>query len=181
MKIFNKNLKWNDLTKDTLGLPRPSYDVPEEYRYKEYNGHDDLNKIRILNLKQKVYLHRKIPVPWNTAPKFMKKNKKNLSGFFEINIEKEKKVLIENICMFCGKMFYIEENAIRYRVVHDKIGDGTRFIFSDISPYHEECMRQIRIYCPFMRTREDNEFESGKNELLKLNALNQLNLLENNN
>ena len=180
MKIFNKNLKWNDSTKDTVGLPRPSYDVPQEYRHKEYDDYDDLNKVRVLNLKQKVYLHRKIPVPWNTSPKFMKKNEENLSGFFQIDIDKEKKVLTENICMFCGKEFNIEENSIRYRVVHDKIEDGTRFIFSDISPYHEECMRQIRIYCPFMRTRADDEFESGKNNFLKINALNQLNLLKNN-
>ena len=179
MNIFKKNFKWNETNKNSVGLPRPSYDVPEEYRHKKYDGHDDLNRIRILNLKSNVYLHRKIPVPWNTSPKFLKKDENNLSGFFQIDDEKERSVYIKNICMFCGLGFKQGEIAIRYKVVHDAIKEGSRFIFSDISPYHQECMRQIRIYCPFMRTRMDDEFEFGDNELLKENSVKHNDLLNN--
>ena len=30
---------------------------------------------------------------------------------------------------------------------------------SDFHPFHLKCMKQARVYCPFMRTLKDEEFE----------------------
>ena len=37
-------------------------------------------------------------------------------------------------------------------------------------PFHIECMKQARIFCPFMKKRKDFEFEQGKFKHIKANA-----------
>ena len=45
-------------------------------------------------------------------------------------------------------------------------------VFSDNYPFHIECMKQARIFCPRMRQTENSEFEYGRYQDLKENFLN---------
>lgn len=151
-KYFKKWFFWSNKTKDFEGLPRPYFNTDNTYRYKD-------------NL---FYLHPKIPVPWQSQPIF-----NEFKTIFNVLENNEKKVYIENKCSFCGISFNDEEVCIRW------VGTESEFmpndfqgprVFSDTHPLHDECMRQARIFCPYMRSRPEKEFEVGPYKFLRKNA-----------
>jgi hypothetical protein len=80
-------------------------------------------------------------------------------------------VLQNNLCAYCG--IKIEDNEIVIRWANNEVKpskNGVR-VFSDYHPFHQNCMKQARIYCPFMRNTQDEEFEIGDYKSLKLNFL----------
>jgi hypothetical protein len=149
-KYFLKNLIWNENTKNTTGLPRPYTDVPKSF----------------WRLKNKsFYLHKKIPIPWQSIPIFDKK-----MTVLNVIQENEKKIYEENLCPYCGVVINSNEISIRWKE-HKGIPNnlGPR-VFSDLHPFHIECMEQARIFCPFMRKTKDSEFEYGEYVILRNNT-----------
>ena len=52
-------------------------------------------------------------------------------------------------------------------------------VFSDSYPHHLECMKQARIFCPFMRTLIDKNFETGEYDILRSNHFKHIEMLKN--
>jgi hypothetical protein len=148
---------WNENNKNIQGLPRPKYNVSQNYIDK-FN-----NKIR-----------KMIPVPWQSKPIF-----NDTGTAFNVIKENEQKILLENICGYCSLNFLNDEYCYRWKsdnpenieINYDK---GPR-VFSDISPLHIKCMKQARIFCTFLNQRPNSEFEYGQYQDLKQNFLNSIN------
>jgi hypothetical protein len=158
MNIFINAKKWTKENSNILGLPRPMFEVPEEFAKNKPIGSNLISKT-------KLYLHKKIPVPWQSEPVFNGLQQLNL------NIKNEEKVYKEGRCAFCGILFIEEEYTIRWTTTKGIPSPTGPNVFSDNFPFHLECMKQARRFCPFMRTTNDNEYEIGKYLELKNNAL----------
>jgi hypothetical protein len=158
-EIFFSNLEWKTSLKNFVGFPRPFFILNKEQRKP--------NSKSTLLLKSNLYLHKKIPVPWQSIPVFNDMQK------FELNVENEKLVYKEELCGFCGLKFSDNDNCSRWKVYSPNQTDfiGPR-VFSDTHPLHPQCMKQARIFCPFMRQREDSEFEHGTYKELRKNFIN---------
>ena len=142
--VFNNSHLWtkNDLM--TTGLPRP---FAHTYR-------KDMAKI--------------VPIPWQSEDNF-KKNK-NLS----LIPKNERLVYKESLCSYCGIKINNEEICIRWKTINlEKIFADLplNIVLSDIHPLHIECMKQARIFCPFMKTLKDEDFETGQFKNLQKNAI----------
>lgn len=151
-KIFDNSSKWSQSNKNATGLPRPFYVVDSSF----------LKKISFK-------LAKKIPVPWQSLPIFDEKT----STVFNVIEENEILVFSNKICGYCGVKFNNNDNCSRWIVERGTPGfDGktTPNVFSDNYPLHHECMRQARIFCPFMKLRGEEEFEYGPFIKLKKNA-----------
>lgn len=148
-KIFDNSVPWNENTKNILGLPRPFFMVGRYWRKR----------------KNKIYLTKKIPIPWQSFAVF---NESQMLGLDEKN---EQLVYKNNLCPYCG--IKIEKNEYVIRWTNKKFTDSSvgGKVLSDIHPFHIECMRQARIFCPFMRMTTDEEFEFGLFVNLKNNAI----------
>lgn len=157
-KIFNDSLQWNENTKNILGIPRPFFIVHKFWRKR----------------KNKIYLSQKIPIPWQSIAVF------DSSGqMLGLDKEKEQLVYKNDLCPYCGIKIEQSEYVIRWTNENftDYSDDGK--VFSDIHPFHIECMKQTRIFCPFMRTTIDKEFELGLFIDLKNNATSYIKSLKN--
>jgi hypothetical protein len=130
-KFFSKSSEWNDETGAKKGLPRPYVSFPKQFLTK--NG--------------KLYLHKKVPMPWQSKPRFDK-------GGLDLILENESRVFPEGLCGYCGVKFNDNDQVIRWL-------NGSGPVHSDMHPLHLECMKQGRTFCPFMRTTSDDEFETG--------------------
>jgi hypothetical protein len=137
-------IEWSETNKNFKGLPRP---------FAKYgNGFPNPKK-----------LASKTPIPWQSAPDIE-------HGFIDLEKENEKKVWSENLCAFCGLGFKETEQSIRWTTINKPLSkDGDR-VFSDLHPFHIECMRQARIFCPHMKTTTDDEFEIGPYSQMRANA-----------
>ena len=158
-KVFLDSLKWSIDLKNYVGLPRPHVQLNENQRLQLLEPK--------LKLKTKIYLHKRIPVPWQSMPVFE-------SGQpFNLNIENERRVYPEGLCGYCGVKLKDEENCSRWTIFDPRQSDsvGPR-VFSDTHPLHMECMKQARVFCPFMRQRENSEFEYGTYKELRQNFIN---------
>ena len=145
-KYFDDGLKWSEENKNIIGLPRP-YSEPDESIY--FHG-------------DRFFVHKKIPIPWQSMPA------KDLDRPIDLILENEKRVMAEGLCGYCGIKFLSEDNVVRW-ISFDKMATeiGPR-VLSDSYPFHLECMKQARIFCPHMRETEDIEFEYGVyNKLLE--------------
>ena len=154
-------IEWSQKNKNNLGLPRPFFLVPEEQRKKSEKS--------TLLLKTKIYLHKKIPVPWQTEPIF------NLDKQLNLIFENELRVYLEGICAYCGIDFKDKDDCIRWKTT---LGFPTKEgpnILSDNYPFHIKCMEQARIFCPKMRQTENDEYEYGNYKNLKNNFMIYLN------
>jgi len=151
-------LKWNEKLIDFIGFPRPYFNLTINQRKK-------LNNSKLI-LKNNLYLHKKIPIPWQSIPVF------NQDQGFELNVENEKRVYPEGLCGYCGNAFKDEDICSRWTVIDKNQSDivGPR-VFSDTHPLHPQCMKQARVFCPFMRQREDSEFEHGIYKDLRQNFI----------
>jgi hypothetical protein len=158
MNIFLNAKKWTKETSNDIGIPRPIFSVPSHALKKSSTS--------TLISNTKIYLHKKIPVPWQSEPVF--------NGYqqLSLNIENEEKVYKEGRCAYCGIYFNDEDNTIRWKTLRGTPNPVGPNVLSDNYPFHIECMKQARRFCPFMRTTKDKEFEFGDYKTLKDNALN---------
>ena len=126
-----------------MGLPRPYavYPVP--------------NRLNIA---------AKTPIPWQSNPDL------EISGGITLNQENENKVWVEKRCAYCGAVFSDDEKAIRWTKLDKPLHHTYERVFSDLHPFHLECMKETRIFCPFMRKTKDSEYETGKYSNLRANA-----------
>lgn len=142
-KVFANSKKWSKSSKDVVGLPRPFYIVESSF----------LNKISFR-------LAKKLPIPWQSLPIFDEKT----STVFNVIEENEVVVFSDGVCGYCGVKFNDYDNCSRWvveRGTPSVDGKSTPNVFSDNYPLHFECMRQARIFCPFMKLRNETEFEYG--------------------
>lgn len=141
-------LEWSETNYTHTGLPRPFA------RYKKGN---------IKNLATKT------PIPWQSYPDVETSKIRMIDKHEDL-------VWVEGRCAFCGIIFKKGENAIRWVTLEQMPTKRTLKVFSDYHPFHPECMRQTRIFCPYMRTLSDKEFENGQFSKLKENAKNQISM-----
>jgi hypothetical protein len=146
-KYFKENLLWNEFTKNTTGIPRPYVNPPESM----------LKNNRRVLFNNNFYLHTKIPIPFNSKPNLTER-------VLDLDIEKERHIVETGLCAYCGLPFNADDLAViwkRYDTVPYMQPTGPR-VFSDHFPFHEACMDEARIFCPFMRSMtQDEEFEKG--------------------
>jgi hypothetical protein len=139
-KYFKNSKKWSEEDKNFLGIPRPFFDVSKEF-------------LDIVNF----VVARKIPVPWQSKPIF-----DDTKQAFELIIENENSVIKNGLCTYCGIKIQENEYVTRWKEIVDlsKGFTGGR-VPSDNHPLHLECMEQARIFCPYMKARNEEEFEYG--------------------
>jgi len=135
-KYFKNSKKWEESDINFLGLPRPFYEISKE---------------DFKNLKFKI--PRRIPVPWQSKPMF-----NDIKDGFELITENENIVLKKSLCGYCGIVISDNEYVSRWKEVVDLTGGR---VDSDNHPFHLECMKQARIFCPYMKKRDEVEFEYG--------------------
>lgn len=137
-------IEWTHATKNFLGLPRP---------FARYGGkYPNPKKLAI-----------KSPIPWQSIPVVS-------SGRIALETDNEEKVWKENRCPYCGVVFVENDEAIRWTTLDTPLSKKGQRVFSDLHPFHLECMRQARIFCPHMKTTTDTEFEIGPYSQMRANA-----------
>lgn len=151
MKHFDKNLKWEQKHIDYKGTPRPYLDVPKDLQYRD----------------GVFFLHERVPIPWQSEPKLYKKPD---FGFLGVIVDNEKSVYDKGLCAFCGIAIDPNEEVIRWTTYLGIPNNDGPNVFSDNYPFHINCMKQGRIFCPFMRTTQSSEFEYGLYKDLKEKA-----------
>jgi hypothetical protein len=129
---------WSEKNSNFLGLPRPYYLLDSKWYTKN----------------KKKYLHKKIPIPYQSKPGL--KNSSPIS----LNIENEKKVVENGLCSYCGIKINDNEESIRWMIEKTVVdlNSNRDLVPSDFHPLHIACMKQARVYCPFMRTLKDEDF-----------------------
>jgi hypothetical protein len=141
MNVFINAVQWSSNNLKSVGLPRPYFNVDERFYTK--------NKKR--------YLAKRVPVPYQSMPG---------EGHvpIKLNIDNEKEAISKDLCSYCGIKINDEEISIRWKieVEADFFYEQRDFVPTDFHPLHIECMRQARIYCPFMRTLKDIVFDVKK-------------------
>lgn len=141
-KYFDGAHKWQEEDVNTIGLPRP-FATPTR---------KDLAK--------------KVPIPWQSEDRFESLNHLGL------NLNNEDKVYIENLCPYCGVKIEEEEIVTRWFTCElVLVNRDHRWVYSDLHPFHIECMKEGRIFCPHMRKLKDEDFETGTYKQLKINAI----------
>jgi hypothetical protein len=91
-----------------------------------------------------------------------------------VNKTNESLIFIENRCAYCGASFIGDESCIRWKIPSDMKKETNSLVKSDSHPFHFECMKQARIFCPHMKKTKDSEFETGKYYELRNNCINEL-------
>jgi hypothetical protein len=141
-KYFKNSHKWQESDANTIGLPRP-----------------------FANPKRKD-LAKTVPIPWQSKDDFDKTNK------LDLNLKNEYASYSKGLCPYCGIKIKKQEVVIRWITakIENITKDGT-LVYSDIHPFHIECMKEGRIFCPFMRKLKDSDFEINTYLDLKKNFL----------
>lgn len=103
-----------------------------------------------------------MPVPWQSVPVFTEEG-----AFFNVIEDNEKKIYQNNLCPYCGIKINDNEKSVRWVLESNDANTIGPRIFSDNMPFHINCMKQARIYCPHMKKTIDSEFEYGKYKNLK--------------
>jgi hypothetical protein len=147
--MIKNSIEWSKEITNKKGLPRPYADTTVN---KEYKTRYKLAKI--------------VPIPWQSKPAF------KFGRALKLNEINEGKIYKQDLCAYCG--IKIEDNEIcsRWKTagVSNFIPNGGR-VFSDIHPFHKKCMKEARIFCPFMKTLNDEDFEYGNYTILKQKAI----------
>ena len=176
-KYYLDNFIWNKETSEIRGLPRPYVKVNKLYYF--------LKPVGFKN-KFKRYLHTVVPIPWQSIPLF-----DNFGALLDVNVDHESEVVKNGLCAYCGIKFKEKEICIRWTTQNfmptidgksnnlDKDIFSRSRVFSDSYPHHLECMKQARIFCPFMRTLIDKNFETGEYDILKDNHFKHIKMLKN--
>jgi hypothetical protein len=139
---FKNSWQWREEDVDTIGLPRP-------FAFPNRRG-----------------MAKKAPIPWQSEDRFAS------GGHLGLNLKNEDKVFDEDLCPYCGIKINNEDVVIRWNT-QDLVlfNRDSRWVYSDLHPFHIECMDEGRIFCPFMRKLKDKDFETGKYVDLKINAI----------
>ena len=157
---MSKKVLWTEESSEVVGLPRPYYDISELF----------LKEVKVHNSRF-IYKHKRVPIPWQSVPIFGRKDIPSISnpkpGNLGLILNREVRVYDESLCGYCGVKFKDEDLCIRWTSIKGLQG---MHIQSDHLPMHEKCMRQGRVFCPFMQTTEDYEFEKGTYKDLRVNA-----------
>lgn len=169
-KYFKDSEEWSITNSNKTGLPRPFFITPKKFYKKIKKDHNikNFSSTDLLNLKNDFYLHPKIPIPWQSKPIFSED-----WTVFNVISENEKKVFKEKLCGYCGIKLENNEQYIRWKpifTIEETNDENGPRVFSDGHPMHIECMNQARIFCPYMRLRQDDEFEYGTYDTLIKNA-----------
>ena len=144
-KYFDGAHLWQENDVNTIGLPRP-FATPTR---------KDLAK--------------KVPIPWQSEDRF------ESLGHLGLNLENEDKVYIEELCPYCGIKINNEEIVTRWFTCElVLVNRDHRWVYSDLHPFHIDCMKEGRIFCPHMRKLKDEDFEIGIYKELKENAIKDL-------
>jgi len=144
-KYFNNSNLWQESDIDTVGLPRP-FATP--------------------NRKD---LAKKVPIPWQSEDRFQS------LGHLGLNEKNEDLVYENNLCPYCGIKINDKEIVTRWYTCNlILVNKNYRWVYSDLHPFHLECMKQGRIFCPHMRGLQDLDFETGTYKELKQNAINDV-------
>lgn len=130
---------WSKETHSIRGLPRPYYVVPKNKRK-----------------TQQGVLAKRIPIPWQTIPLFHIPNTQ-----LKVDLEHEEEVYTQNVCGYCGLGFLEEELCVIWVTYQDNFAQKINRVYSDHFPFHVECMRQTRLFCPHMQQTNDSEYEIG--------------------
>jgi hypothetical protein len=154
-KYFKNSHEWAVEDIDFVGLPRPFKNLTTSY---------------IEKVKDRFFISKKIPIPWQSFPVLDEG-----SGLaFNVIEKNEIMVFKDSLCAYCGIKIKDEEDSVRWTVsdmnnfiINSK--NGPR-VFSDFHPFHIECMKQARIFCPFMKKLEEKDFQYDKFKQLKKNA-----------
>ena len=147
--MIKNSIEWSEEITSQTGLPRPfAYTTKKSFKNKHYS----LSKI--------------VPIPWQSKPAF------KTGGLLNLNHENENNIYAEDLCPYCGIKIEKNENSTRwYTSQIAKLIKTRDFVFSDIHPFHKECMKEGRIFCPFMKTLNDEDFEYDKYFILKQKAI----------
>ena len=141
-KYFKNAHKWQESDVDTVGLPRP------------------------FALPTRKDLAKKVPIPWQSEDRFESLNR------LELNLKNEDKVYIKSLCPYCGIKIDDEEVITRWTTYHFLLFNrDSNWVYSDLHPFHIECMKEGRIFCPFMRKLKDKDFEIGIYKKLKIKSI----------
>jgi hypothetical protein len=141
-KYFDNAHRWQESDIDTVGLPRP-FATPTR------KG-----------------LAKKVPIPWQSEDRF------ESLGHLGLNLKNEDRVYLENLCPYCGIRINDKEIVTRWFTCElILVNRDHRWVYSDLHPFHIECMKEGRIFCPHMRKLKDEDFEIGTYEELKINAI----------
>lgn len=138
---------------DHRGMPRPKQNVIKE----------------LWKQGDKKYLAKIVPIPWQSIASF------DTNGAFEVNVRNEHKIFRMDLCPYCGIKIENNEYCVRW-LSPDKVSNvitGTR-VPSDVHPFHIECMKEGRQYCPYLREQPESNFAYGEFKKLKNDALIQL-------
>ena len=154
-KYFNNSNKWSQENKNQLGLPRPFAIISKEFKQKVIDRY---------------HIPTRVPIPWQSIPIF---NTETLTAL-NVNKANESIIFIENRCAYCGVSFVSDELCIRWKIPLDMKKETNSLVKSDSHPFHFECMKQARIFCPHMKKTKDFEFETGKYYELRENYINEL-------
>ena len=111
-------------------------------------------------------LSKKVPIPWQSEDRF-----ESLSHL-GLNLKNEDRVYIEELCPYCGIKINNEEIVTRWFTCElSLVNRDHRWVYSDLHPFHIDCMKEGRIFCPHMRGLQDLDFETGTYKKLKQNAI----------
>jgi hypothetical protein len=146
---FKKSVEWTNDNAATKGLPRPYAKIPKLFR----KAPDFLSY-----QKDILYLHPKVPIPYQTIPIFADRELMRLSK------ERENEIIDKHLCPYCGMMFDSEEEVIRWttEATDQKLVELEIRVTTDNMPLHKECMEQAKFFCPFLRLTEDSEYITCK-------------------
>ena len=147
-RYLKDSVPWSEENKSNTGLPRPfSYTFKSEKIRKKFN----IAKI--------------VPIPWQSKAVFKNET------FLNLNEENEEQIYINNLCPYCGIKINSDEIVTRWKTMDlEELSKKDSLVYSDIHPFHIECMKQGRIFCPFMKTLADDDFEFGKFQELRNHA-----------
>lgn len=139
MDYLDKNITtWSENLLKYKGFPRPFYYTNEKHHFK--------NNER--------WLAKKVPLPYQSMPG-------DEVFAIKLNIQNEKEVVDKNLCPYCGVAIKNEEMSIRWLIEKEKdsFNEERDLVPSDFHPFHTHCMKEARVYCPFMKTLKDEDFE----------------------
>lgn len=151
MKYF-LDREWSESLKYLQGILRPYATIPESLRYKEKNG------------KYIFYLHKRVPIPWQSIPAF------HNNQLLHLNLENEKTAVEQELCPYCGIKINNDEVCTRWTTNDATPTKNGPRVQSDMMPFHLDCMNNGRIFCPYMRGKKNEDFEIGLFKDLIINA-----------
>lgn len=142
---------WSKATASVRGTPRPYANVPKETIKRLHTG---------------LKIARKVPIPYQSESNFS-------SGLLLLNPDREKEVIEKGLCAYCGLGFLDDELCtIWITYPEERLFTETTRVFSDHFPFHVECMKETRIFCPHMNRAHDFEFKIGPYKDLLLESKN---------